>query len=124
MLSAVGVLALLLATIGIYATMAYAVSRRVREIGVRLALGAARADVIRLVLGRSMRVTGLGLLIGLAGAAAVGQALRSQLLGVGPRDPLTFGGVGLLLAAVALAASWLPARRAARVDPMIALRSE
>jgi len=124
MLSAVGVLALLLATMGIYATMAYAVSRRVREIGVRLALGAARADVVRLVLGRSMRVTGLGLLIGLAAAAAVSQALRSQLLGVGPRDPLTFGGVGLLLAVVALAASWLPARRAARVDPMIALRSE
>jgi predicted permease len=124
MLSAVGTLALLLASIGIYATMAYAVSRRVREIGVRLALGAARADVVRLVLGRSMRITGLGLLIGLAAAAAVGQALRSQLLGVGPRDPLTFGTVGLLLAAVALAASWFPARRAARVDPMIALRSE
>jgi predicted permease len=124
MLSAVGTLALLLATIGIYATMAYAVSRRVREIGVRIALGAAQADVVRLVLGRSMRLTGLGLLIGLAGAAAVGQALRSQLLGVGPRDPLTFAGVGLLLAAVALSASWLPARRAARVDPMIALRSE
>lgn len=124
MLSAVGTLALLLATIGIYATMAYAVSRRVREIGVRLALGAARADVVRLVLGRSMRLTGLGLLIGLVGALAVGQALRSQLFGVSPRDPLTLAGVGLLLAAVALAASAVPARRAARVDPMIALRSE
>ena len=124
LLAAVGTLALLLATLGIYATMAYAVSRRVREIGVRLALGAARSDVVRLVLGRSMRITGLGLLIGLAGAAAVGQALRSQLLGVGPRDPLTFASVGLLLAAVAFAASWFPARRAARVDPMIALRSE
>jgi hypothetical protein len=123
-LSAVGVLALLLASLGIYATMAYAVSRRVREIGVRLALGAARADVVRLVLGRSLRMTGIGLLIGLVGALGVGQALRSMLYGVGPRDPFTFAGVGVLLAAVALAASWLPARRAARVDPMIALRSE
>jgi predicted permease len=124
MLSAVGALALLLATIGIYATMAYAVTRRVREIGVRLALGAARADVIRLVLGRSMRLTGIGLLIGLAGAVAVGQALRSQLVGVGPRDPVTFTAIAVLLGAVALGASWIPARRAARVDPMTALRHE
>ena len=85
--------------------MAYGVSRRVREIGVRIALGAGQAQVVRLVLGRSMRLAGLGLLIGLVGAVAVGQALRSQLLGVSPRDPLTFAGVGLLLAAVALAAS-------------------
>ncbi len=124
MLSAVGMLALLLAAIGIYATMTYTVGRRVREIGVRLALGAGRSEVVRLVLGRSMRLTGLGLLIGLVGAVGVGQALRSQLLGVGPRDPLTFAGVGLVLAAVALVASAVPARRAARVDPMVALRSE
>jgi predicted permease len=123
-LSAVASLALLLAAIGIYATMAYAVSRRVREIGVRLALGAARADVVRLVLGRSMRLTGIGLLIGLVGAAGVGQALRSQLLGISPRDPITFASVGLLLAAVALLASFVPARRAADVNPLIALRSE
>jgi len=124
MLAAVGTLALLLAAIGIYATMAYAVSRRVREIGVRVALGATSAHVVRLVLGRSMRATGLGLLIGMAGALAVGQALRSQLLGVSPRDPLTLAGVGVLLAVVALVASAVPARRAARVDPMVALRSD
>ena len=123
LLAAVGTLALLLAAIGIYATMAYAVSRRVREIGVRVALGAARRDVVRMVVGRGLKLTGLGLVIGLAGALAVGQALRSQLLGVSSRDPLTFAGVGLLLAAVALLACVLPARRAARVDPMVALRS-
>ena len=124
MLAAVGTLALLLAAIGIYGAMAYAVSRRVREIGVRVALGATRRDVVRMVVGRGLKLTGLGLVIGLAGALGVGQALRSQLLGVSPRDPLTFAGVGLLLAAVALLACVLPARRAARVDPMVALRSE
>ena len=124
MLSGVGVLALLLASLGIYATMAYAVSRLIREIGVRLALGAARAQVVRLVLGRTMRLTGVGLAIGLALALLVGQGLRTQLYGISPRDPLTFAGVGLLLAVVALVASALPARRAARVDPMVALRYE
>jgi predicted permease len=123
MLAAVGTLALLLAAIGIYGAMAYAVSRRVREIGVRVALGATRRDVVRMVVGRGLKLTGLGLVIGLAGALGVGQALRSQLLGVSPRDPLSFAGVGLLLAAVALLACVLPARRAARVDPMVALRS-
>jgi len=124
MLSGIGILALLLASIGIYATMSYAVSRRVREIGVRLALGAARSHVVRLVLGRTMQLTGFGVLIGLGLALLVGQALRSQLYGISPRDTITFAGVGLLLAAVALVASLVPARRAAGVDPMIALRSE
>ncbi len=124
MLAAVGTLALLLATLGIYGAMAYTVSRRVREIGVRIALGAARRDVIAMVVGRGMRLTAYGLLIGLAGALGVGQALRGQLWGVSPRDPLTFASIGVLLAAVALAASWMPARRAAKVDPMVALRYE
>ncbi|HEY2805594.1 MAG TPA: ABC transporter permease [Gemmatimonadales bacterium] len=124
LLSAVGALALLLAAIGIYGAMSYAVSRRVREIGVRVALGAARTDVIGLVVGRGLRMTALGIVIGLAAAMGVGQLLRSMLYGVSPRDPLTFASVGLLLALVALAACALPARRAARVDPMVALRSE
>jgi predicted permease len=124
MLAAVGALALLLAAVGIYGIMAYTVSRRTREIGVRVALGAARHDVVGLVVGRGLRLTAYGLGVGLASALAVGQALRSQLWGVSPRDPLTFGAVGLLLAAVALAACAVPAGRAARVDPMIALRHE
>jgi len=124
MLALIGTLALFLSAIGIYGMMAYAVSRRVREIGVRIALGAARRDVVGMVVGRALRLAGLGLLIGLAGALGIGQALRSLLLGVSPRDPLTFAGIGVLLAAVALVASLIPARRAAAVDPMVALRSE
>jgi len=124
MLAAVGTLALLLAAIGIYGTMAYNVSRRTREIGVRVALGAGRHDVLGLVVGRAMRLAGLGLVIGGTAALGAGQLLRTQLLGVSPRDPLTFAAVGVVLGAVALLASWLPARRAAKVDPMVALRYE
>ena len=124
LLGAVGTLALLLASIGIYGAMAYAVSRRTREIGVRVALGAARRDVVHMVVGRGLRLTTIGLAIGLALSLAVGRALRSQLYGVSPRDPVTLAGVGLLLMAVALAACAVPARRAAQVDPMVALRSE
>jgi len=124
LLGAVGSLALLLATVGIYGAMAYSVSRRTREIGVRVALGAARRDVVGMVVGRGLRLTAIGLVIGMTGALGIGQALRSQLYGISPRDPITFAGVGLLLAAVALLACALPARRAARVDPMQALRYE
>jgi len=124
MLGAFGLMALALSAIGIYGTMAYAVSRRTREIGVRVALGAQRADVVRLVVGRAMGLAALGLGIGLVGAVGVGQLLRTQLLGVSPRDPLAFATVALLLGVVALVASWIPARRAARVHPMEALRYE
>ena len=124
MLGAFGLLALALSAIGIYGTLAYAVSRRTREIGVRVALGAARGDVVWLVVGRAMRLAGLGLGIGLVAAVGVGQLLRSQLLGLSPRDPLAYASVALLLGGVALLASWLPARRAAAVDPMEALRYE
>lgn len=124
MLAAFGLLALLLSAIGIYGIMAYTVSRRTREIGVRVALGASRRDVLGLVLGRAMRLAGLGLVLGLLAALAAGRVLRSLLLGVSGSDPLTFASIGALLAAVALLASWLPALRAARVDPMTALRYE
>jgi predicted permease len=123
-LAVVGVVAVLLAAVGIYGTLAYAVSRRVREIGVRMALGAARGDVLGLVLGRAVRLSVAGLAIGLLAALGLGRVLESQLVGVSGTDPLTFGAVVTLLAAVACLASWLPARQAAHVDPMVALRHE
>ncbi|MBK8006055.1 MAG: ABC transporter permease [Gemmatimonadetes bacterium] len=122
MLAAIGGLALLLAAIGIYGVMAYTVSRRTREIGVRIALGAAPGDVVGLILGRAASLIGLGLLLGGTAALGVGQLLQSQLYGVSPRDPVTFGGIFLLLSLVGLGATWWPARRAARVDPVVALR--
>ncbi|MBI4622636.1 MAG: ABC transporter permease [Verrucomicrobia bacterium] len=116
--------ATLIATCGIYGLMSYAVTQRRREIGVRMALGAERRDVIRLVLTRALRIVVIGLIVGLAGAAVVTRVLQRFLFGVTPTDPIVFAIVTLLLMAVALLAAWLPARRAAKVDPMVALRSE
>lgn len=124
MLAAFGGIALALSAIGIYGVMSYTVSQRTREIGVRVALGAARRDVVALVVGRAMKLVAIGLVVGLAAAVGAGRLLRSQLVGVSPYDPLTFTGIALLLAAVAFAASAIPARRASRVDPLVALRSE
>ncbi len=124
MLSGFGLLALLLSAIGIYGVMAYSVSRRTREIGVRMALGAERRAVVRLVLKRSLGMVAAGLAIGAVAAAGAGLVLRSLLIGVRPWDPPTFVAIVVLLTAVALLASWLPARRAARVDPLVALRYE
>ncbi len=123
-LSAFGALALVIAAVGLYGVLAYMVSRRTREIGVRVALGASRRDVVALVVGGAARYTAAGLAAGLLLAAGAAQVLRSQLFGVSPLDPVTFGAVIALLGAVALLAAWLPARRAARVDPIIALQAE
>jgi len=116
--------ALLLAAIGIYGVIAYSVSQRIHEIGIRMALGARHADVLRLVLGQGLRLVMAGLVVGLAAAIPLARALSSFLFGVRPTDPLTFAGIPLLLAGVALLASYLPARRAARTDPLTALRVE
>jgi predicted permease len=117
-------LALVLTMVGIYGVMAYTVVQRTREIGIRIALGATRRDVLRMVLGKSFVITGLGLLLGIVGATALTRLLSSFLYQVKPLDPLTFIGVSLMLGAISLMASYIPAWRAARVDPMVALRYE
>jgi predicted permease len=116
--------ATLIATCGIYGLMAYAVTQRRREIGVRMALGAEPRDVLRLVLTRALRIVVAGVIVGLAGAAGVTRVLQTFLFGVTPTDPIAFTIVTLLLMAVGLMAAWLPARRATRIDPCAALRAE
>jgi predicted permease len=116
--------ATLIATGGIYGLMASAVTQRRREIGVRMALGANRGEVLRLVLARALSVVGAGVVVGLAGAAAVTRVLQTFLFGVTPTDPVVFTAVTLLLVLVGLTAAWLPARRATRIDPSAALRAE
>jgi predicted permease len=124
LLAAFGALALLLATVGIYGVMSYNVARRTSEIGIRMALGAQIRDVLRVVIGDGMRQAGLGLLAGLAASLALTRILAGELFGVTPLDPLTFASVTAILIAVALAACYMPARRAVRVDPVGALRDE
>jgi putative ABC transport system permease protein len=118
------VLALALATMGIYSLMTYTVSQRTREIGIRMALGGQATDVLRLVTGQGLWLIAAGVLLGAAGAAVVGRSLASLLYGVSPTDPVTFLATAILLVLVALLATLVPARRATRVDPMIALRQE
>jgi ABC-type antimicrobial peptide transport system permease subunit len=119
-----GVVALLLAVMGIYSVLAYTVTQQTREIGLRMALGASRRDVLRLIITKGMRFTGIGIVAGIAGALALRQFVASLLYGISTTDPLTFVSIALLLAAVALVACWIPARRVTKVDPMIALRCE
>jgi ABC-type antimicrobial peptide transport system permease subunit len=117
-------LALVLAAVGIYGVVAYSVARRVREIGIRLALGATRSDVIGMVVRQGLTQTGLGTLAGGMGALLLARFMAGMLYGVEATDPVTFGGVTAVLAAAALGAACVPALRATRVEPVTALRSE
>lgn len=124
MSSAFGVLALLLAATGLYGVMAYLVSGRTREFGIRVALGASGKDLLRLIFAEGFALVGVGMLLGLLGSAALTRVLQSMLYDVSTTDPLTFAGVALLLGAVTLVACYIPARRAMKIDPMVALRYE
>jgi putative ABC transport system permease protein len=111
-----------LAAIGIYGVLSYAVTQRTRELGIRLALGAQRSDIFRLIVGSGMRIVGIGLMIGLLAAVIFTRLLATLLYGVGPTDPVTFGFVIILLAAVGFFDNYLPAHRAMRLNPTVALR--
>jgi putative ABC transport system permease protein len=124
MFSVFGAIALLLASVGVYGVLSYSVSQRVQEIGVRMALGAERKDVLRLILGHGMKLAVIGIGFGIVGAAAATQGIKTVLFNVTPTDPISFAGVALFLTLVALVASYVPARRAMAVDPIVALRNE
>src|SRR5436309_3248800 len=124
LLSLFGALGLVLAGVGLYGVHSYVVSQRTQEMGIRIALAAGRREILQLIMGQALRVTGWGLVLGAAGALAVGRAIASLLYGVKPHDPLVLSLVMVILGAVAAVASYLPARRATKVDPMVALRYE
>jgi putative ABC transport system permease protein len=124
LLSGLGGIALLLALIGIYGVVSYSVAQRTQEIGVRMALGATRKSVFHLVVGHTMALVAAGIVLGVAGGLALGSVMRTLLYQVSARDPWTFAAIAALLAVVGLAASIVPARRATRVDPLVALRTE
>jgi ABC-type antimicrobial peptide transport system permease subunit len=122
LLGTFGTIALVLAGIGIYGVISYSVAQRTREMGIRAALGASERNLLRLVLDRGALLTGIGLALGLTGAIALTRLMATVLYGVGPRDPATMLSVAAILAGVALVASYVPARRATKVDPIVALR--
>ena len=124
LLSIFAATALVLTAIGIYGVMAYSVSQRTSEIGIRIALGAGKDSIFRLIVGQAMTIVAISLVAGIAGAFAATRLLNSLLFGIGASDPVTFAAIVLLVSVVAFIAAWLPARRAMRVDPIIALRAE
>jgi putative ABC transport system permease protein len=117
-------LALLLAALGTYSVLTYTVRRRAREVGVRMALGATRGNIVRLMLGHTVTLTAVGVALGVAGALVLGELVAAQLYEVSPRDPLTLSATALILAGVAIVAAWIPTRRATAMDPLITLRAE
>ena len=124
LLAGFAVIALLLATIGIYGVTAHAVGQRTHEVGIRMALGAGRRDVLALIIVQHLRPALVGAAIGVAGAVVLGQSLRTLVYGVRATDPITFIAMAVVLVSVTVVACWIPARRATRVDPLVALRAE
>jgi putative ABC transport system permease protein len=119
-----GAVALVLASIGVYGVLSYSVSQRTQEIGVRVALGAGRSTIMRLVIGQGLKLALIGVVLGVLGALVVTQYVRTVLYNVTPRDPVIFTSVAVFLIVVAVIASYVPARRATAVDPLVALRGE
>ena len=124
LIGAFGILGMILAAVGLYGVIAYSVSRRSHEIGLRMALGAETGEVLKMVIRQGMVIAAIGVALGLAGGAAVSRVLSVALYGVNPIDPMSFGAAAILLLSVALLANYIPAKRATRIDPIIALRYE
>jgi ABC-type antimicrobial peptide transport system permease subunit len=124
LIGAFAVVALITAALGVFGVLSFVVAQRTREMGIRMALGAAPRDVRRLVIGYGGRLAAAGLALGLAGSFALTRLIATMLFGVAPTDPLTFSAVSVILLGIGVLASWLPARRATRIDPIVALRSE
>jgi ABC-type antimicrobial peptide transport system permease subunit len=124
MFSLFGGIALVLAAIGVYGVLSYSVSQRTQEIGVRMALGAGRGDVLKLIVVQGLKLALAGVAIGVVGSFFVTPILQAQLVNVSPKDPLSFIGVSIFLTSIAFIASYVPARRATAVDPLVALRAE